>query len=305
MLGYACLNAQLREDKIFTNRTLRKATLEAEGYEKISELVIQNLNDLLTIFKWNESNEIRFYRVSSEMFPFMSHPELGYNLTDLPNSQTILKLLREAGNYATRYGHRITTHPGPFNVLCSPHDNVVDKTILDLEAHAEIFDAMGFYPSHYNKINIHLGGAYGDKEAAMQRFVNNIDLLSDSVLRRLTIENDDRGNLYSVVDLYDGIYTKTGIPIVFDYHHHKFNTGGLTEKEAAELAYSTWDVKPVFHYSESKTLELGEDKETPAHSDYIYNYINLHNLDVDIMIEAKQKEKALFRYTEKYTSIAQ
>jgi len=303
MLGYACLNAELREKKIYTNRTLRMATLVAKGYEKVAELVIQNLTDLITILEWNEANNIRFYRLSSEVFPFMSHPEHGYHIKDLPQAEIILDLLQKAGDYATINGHRITTHPGPFNVLRSPHENVVSKTILDLEAHAEIFDAMGFHPSHYNKINIHLGGAYGEKDSAMDRFVQNIDLLSDSVLRRLTIENDDRANLFSVFDLYHGVYIKTGIPIVFDYHHHKFNTGGMSEEEAAKLAYSTWPTKPVFHYSESKTLEQGQEKETPAHSDYIYQYIDNYDLDIDIMIEAKMKEQALFRYAKEQKSL--
>ena len=146
MLGYACLNAELREKKIYTNRTLRMATLVAKGYEKVAELVIQNLTDLITILEWNEANNIRFYRLSSEVFPFMSHPEHGYHIKDLPQAEIILDLLQKAGDYATINGHRITTHPGPFNVLCSPHENVVSKTILDLEAHAEIFDAMGFHP---------------------------------------------------------------------------------------------------------------------------------------------------------------
>ena len=93
MLGYACLNAELREKKIYTNRTLRMATLVAKGYEKVAELVIQNLTDLITILEWNEANNIRFYRLSSEVFPFMSHPEHGYHIKDLPQAEIILDLL--------------------------------------------------------------------------------------------------------------------------------------------------------------------------------------------------------------------
>ena len=297
MLGYACINKGLREAKnpVFTNRTMRKATLEEKGYEYLSEIVIQNLQDLLTILEHNEKMGARFFRISSEIFPFISHPELGYNIQDLPQSEIILNLLKDIGNYATEHNHRLTTHPGPFNVLASPNPDVIRKTVLDLEAHSTIFDLMGFAPSHYNKINIHVGGAYGEPKVALTRFCENFKLLSPNLQARLTVENDDRANLYSVKDLYEGVYQKVGIPIVFDYHHHIFCTGGLSEKEALELAISTWpnDVVPVVHYSESREIHNGGGKPTPAHSDIVYGPMKTYGHDIHIMVEAKHKELAL------------
>ena len=295
MIGYACINMGLREQDVFTNRTLRKATLEKEGYDYLSDMIVSNLQDLLTILKHNEANGIKFFRISSEIFPFYSHPALGYELEDLPKSETILSLLKQIGDYATENNHRLTSHPGPFNVLASPNDSVVEKTLKDLECHSKMFDYMGFEPSHYNKINIHVGGAYGDKKSALERFCSNFQKLSDNCKKRLTVENDDKANMYSTKDLYEGVFKVIGIPIVFDYHHYKFNTGGQTEQEALELAITTWDasITPVVHYSESKTLHQGEGRETPAHSDLVYGPMNHYHNTVDVMVEAKHKEKAI------------
>ena len=148
-----------------------------------------------------------------------------------------------------------------------------------------------------------MGGAYGDKESAIERFCKNFDMLPDSVKTRLTVENDDRDSLYSAKDLYDGIYKKIGIPIVFDYHHHKFCSGDLTEKEAMELSISTWGlIRPVVHYSESRNLEKNDYTIRPqAHSDYVYDFIDTYSHQVDIMIEAKYKELAVIKYLNKHS----
>ena len=133
----------------------------------------------------------------------------------------------------------------------------------------------------------------------MDRFCKNFEQLPESAQTRLTVENDDKASMYSVQELYDGIYKRIGIPIVFDYHHHRFCDGGLTEQEALELAMSTWpkDITPVVHYSESRSKEQMDESIKPqAHSDYVYDYINTYGNDVDIMIEAKHKELAVDKY---------
>ena len=135
----------------------------------------------------------------------------------------------------------------------------------------------------------------------MERFCKNFELLPDSVKTRLTVENDDRQSMYSVKELYNGIYKRVGVPVVFDYHHHRFCNGGLSEQEALELAMSTWpkDITPVVHYSESRAKErLDESIRPQAHSDYVYDYIDTYGHDVDIMIEAKHKELAVKKYLE-------
>jgi UV DNA damage endonuclease len=164
-----------------------------------------------------------------------------------------------------------------------------------VDLHAEVFDFMGLSRTHYNKINIHCNGVYGDKQSAMDRFCKNFERLPMSVQSRLTVENDDKASMYSVKDLMY-LYERIGIPIVFDYHHHKFCTGGLSEQEALELAISTWpdDITPVVHYSESRSEEqLDESIKPQAHSDLIKELPNTYGNDVDIMVEAKHKELAI------------
>jgi UV DNA damage endonuclease len=213
--------------------------------------------------------------------------------------------LSNAGSYAIDNDIRITSHPGPFNVLTSPHEHVVENCIKDLTTHGEVFDLMNLSRTPYNKINIHIGGAYGDKVSSMERFCKNFHRLPDSVKSRLTVENDDKATMYSVKDLYEGVYCKIGIPIVFDYHHHRFCNGGLSEEDALEVAISTWNnIVPVVHYSESRNIEQEDNKIRPqAHSDYVYDYIDTYNNRVDIMIEAKAKELAVLKYKEIHNDI--
>jgi UV DNA damage endonuclease len=292
-LGYACINMTLGKKGVTTNRSMIKRTFLQKGIPYASELGIQNVRDLIEIIKWNEQNNIRFFRMSSNMFPWSSE----YPLSDLPHYNRIKNLLAGAGVLANKYGHRLTSHPGPFNVLVSPNEKVVKNTITDLSIHGEVFDLMGLSRTPYNKINIHCNGVYGDKISAMDRFCKNFERLPESVQSRLTVENDDKATMYSVKDLMY-IHERIGIPIVFDYHHHKFCTGDLSEEEALKLAASTWgDIKPVVHYSESKSLHENNDTIKPqAHSDYISETINTYGLDVDVMVEAKAKELTLLEY---------
>ena len=301
-LGYACINMTLgaQSPRITTNRSMVKKTFNERGIAYASELALENVRDLFEIIKWNVKNGIKVFRTSSDMFPWASE----YNVEDMPDYNKIANILKGCGTYAKQNGLRITSHPGPFNVLVSPNPKVVQNTITDLELHGKVFDMMGLELSPYNKINIHCNGVYGDKIAAMDRFCENFEKLSDSVKKRLTVENDDKASMYSVKDLMY-IHHKIGIPIVFDYHHHQFCTGDLTEQQALILAVSTWNksgVKPVVHYSESKALHENDVKLKPqAHSDYITNLPDTYNIDVDIMVEAKAKELAILPFINELT----
>ena len=295
-LGYACINMTLRKDKITTNRSMIKRTFLKEGIRRSSDLALQNTRDLIEIIKWNHKNGFKLFRMTSDLIPWASE----FSLSSMPDYRKISILLNGAGNLAAKYGQRITSHPGPFNVLVSPNERVVNNTIRDLSIHGEIFDLMGLSRTPYNKINIHCNGVYGDKQSAMDRFCKNFERLPESVQTRLTVENDDKASMYSVKDLMY-IHERIGIPIVFDYHHHKFCTGDMTEQEALELAMSTWgDIKPVVHYSESKTLE-DETAKPQAHSDYIYSKIDTYGHDLDIVVEAKAKELTVLNYLSNFS----
>ncbi len=291
-IGYACINLSLGK-KITTNRTMVKRTFTAKGIDYVSDLVLQNVADLERIIDWNEEMGIKMYRMSSEMFPWATE----YEFEQLKDWKTIHTILQRCGAKATKYKQRLSFHPGPFNVLVSPKENVVLNTIKDLEVHGRIMDAMDLSKTPYNNINIHCNGVYGDKIAAMDRFCTNFARLSNSVKTRLTIENDDKASMYSVKDLMY-IHNKINIPVVFDYHHHQFCTGDLSEENALKLAATTWDnIIPEVHYSESKSLHENNTKiKAQAHSDYINAIPNTYDVDVDIMVEAKQKDLAIIKF---------
>lgn len=299
-LGYACINFELnsrpKDKRVTTNRTMIRKTFDQKGLPYVSELVVENCKDLITILKWNISKDIKFFRLSSNIFPWASE----YEFEDLPKWNLIESLLYEAAVIIDENNLRITSHPGPFNKLTSPKESVIQNTIKDLEIHGRVHDLLYLDDSPYNKINIHVGAAYDDRDQACKNFCKNFHRLSDSVKSRLTVENDDKASLYSTRELYEKIHKVIGIPIVFDYHHHKFCDGGQTEREALEMALSTWgDIIPVCHYSESRAEEYGDPKiKENAHSDSYKNPINFWGKEFDVMLEAKHKEKALFKMRE-------
>lgn len=292
-LGYACINMTMQK-QVSTNRTMMKRTFEAKGIDYVSDIALLNSRDIIKILEWNRQHGIKLFRLSSSIIPWGNN----IDITQLKDYEEIKSELKKAGDFAKFWDMRITCHPGPFVVLTSPKDSVVDNAISDLEMHGKLFDMMGLSKTPYNKINIHCNGVYGDKIVAMDRFCENFNKLSDSVRSRLTVENDDKASMYSVKDLMY-IHNKIGIPIVFDYHHHQFCTGDMTEREALELAVTTWPkgITPVVHYSESKALHENDAKQKPqAHSDYINALPNTYELDVDIMVESKAKELAILPF---------
>ena len=295
-LGYACICLSMPGRT--TNRTMRKATLDQKGIAYQSQLALQNASDLIHILEWNRLNKIFFFRMSSDMIPWGNTIQL----EDLPDYKKIAQELRKAGDFAKFHNMRLTMHPGPFTTLSSPSRNVVENSIKDLELHGKVMDLMDLSRSHYNKINIHMGGTHGDKIACMNRFAENFHNLSDSVKTRLTVENDDKESLYTVKDL-EYLHKLTGIPIVFDYHHHKCQKDPMSEEDALRLALSTWPigVTPVVHYSESKALHENNAKiKIQAHSDLINSLPNTYGFDiVDIMLECKSKELALLQIRNK------
>jgi UV DNA damage endonuclease len=294
-LGYACINTTLgsQKPKVTTNRGMIRRTFDTKGLPYVSELALQNIRDLSTVVSWNYRNGIHFYRMSSDMFPWMSE----YSFSDLPDYDKISNILRGIGTMASNYDQRLSFHPGPFNVLCSPNDDVVQRTVAELNRHSQIMDLMGLSTTPYNKINIHVGGVYGDKQSALQRWVDNFNLLDDNTKSRLTIENDDKPNCYGVRDLMF-IHEHTGIPIVFDYHHHTCYNDDISHQQALELCISTWpdNITPIVHVSEPR------DNTNPrAHHDYIRNQVDTYGHDVDIMFEAKMKEMALLEYSKNFS----
>ncbi|CAG7848192.1 UV-damage endonuclease Short=UVDE [Serendipita indica DSM 11827] len=287
-LGYACLNTVLRAQKpsIFSSRTCRLDTITKFGIDKVKELGRQNVQDLLQMIEWNEKNNIRFMRMSSEMFPFASHNEHGYDLAYCAEE------LKAVGDLAKKYGHRLTMHPGQFTQLASPKDNVVDQSIKELEYHAEIMDRMGL--DQDSVMIIHMGGVYGDKATTLARFKENYQKkLSDRVKRRLVLENDEI--CYNADDLLK-VCPELGIPIVFDYHHDSINPSRRSAAELIPLINETWirrGIKPKQHLSQPRPGAVTA-MELRAHADRCDTLPADLPDDMDLMIEAKDKEQAVF-----------
>lgn len=291
-IGYACINTTLGEKNITTNRGMIRKTFDSKGLTYVSELSLQNVRDLIEVIKWNEKNGINLYRMSSDIFPWCSE----YDFDDLPDIIKIKNLLSGLGNLVKQYNHRLSFHPGPFNVLASPSESVVKKTVSELNKHSQIMDMIGLPVSPFSKINIHVGGAYGNKQEAMKRWVDNFQLLDESTKKRLTVENDDKPNMFTVKDLLY-IHEHTKIPIVFDYHHHNCHNDGMTTEDALKLAVATWPsgITPTVHVSEPR-----DDKNFRAHHDYVRNEVNTYGYDLDLMFESKAKEISVLEYRKKF-----
>ena len=295
-LAYCCINNHLQETLgVTSNRTMRKATFEEKGMNHASSLSLQNVNDLYKIIIWNNKNNIKSFRVTSELFPWASE----YEIEDLRDFDHIKCTLEKIGQFVTQNDIRLTMHPGPFNCLTSSDPKIIKNCVKDLSIHGKIFDLMQVSRTPYNLINIHIGGAYKDRERSIMTWVENFHLLPDSVKSRITIENDDRENLYSTKMIYDNIHKNLNIPIVFDSLHHKCGPQDSSYEEAFLMAYETWKngIVPLMHHSNSrKQWEDPTTKSFTSHSDYYYEPFENFGFDVYLDLECKMKEQAMFKY---------
>jgi len=276
-------------------------TVFSKGIEEIKSRAMKNLEDLKILLQWNYSHDIFVYRMSSEMFPHLSNPLIEKYSLDFAT-----ELLSEIGLFAKRLGQRLTFHPGQFNNLGSPREDVVQKTITELEDHAHIMDLMDL--DQHSIIVIHGGGTYGNKKKAMSRFKENFYRLNESTRNRLVLENCEKS--YSTEDCLE-ICNELNIPMVHDTHHYSCYSiyhPEIYQRPAEKLIpdiLKTWsrrNIKPKFHISEQGSGRIGH------HSDYIENipeYLlsipEKYSVNIDIMVEAKMKEQAILRLKEKYS----
>ena len=280
-----------KKDFISVNKGMTKKTFEKRGLTYVSEVSLQNLSSLKKILEYNISKDIYVYRMSSDMFPCIGF----YKLIDLPNFDIISKEMYDIGSFIKKNRIRVSFHPSHFCVLASQNPDVVSKTIDELDKHAEIMDIMRLDQSHYYPINIHIGTTRPNCKDSMDRFCYNFSMLSESCKKRLTVENDDSPTQYSVKMLYDGVYSKIKIPIVFDQFHFLHGPQDQNMEQALKLAISTWNVKPLTHMSSSKKIEDDKSVKT-AHADFIYEKIQTFGLDFDVELECKKKDLALMKY---------
>jgi UV DNA damage endonuclease len=256
--------------------------------ENASHTMQKNLEDLEETLRWNEEQGIKFYRLSNN---------LSYeHIAKLPNINLIEQKLNDIGEFCRLHGHRLSFHCSHYAVLASPKDFVRRLALREIESQSRFFDMLGYRPSHWNKINIHIGGAYGDREKTADTWLSVWDSLSSSAKSRLVVENDDKDSLYSVKRLYDTIHKRSGIPITFDSFHHNFCHDGLSKEEAANLAASTWgDNEPCFHFASSKNLNEQKSVQT-AHATWIYEEVQDWGTGAWTMVESNGRDVAVLSY---------
>ena len=259
-----------------------------EQLARLSALCLANAESLMTSLAFCHENGIGGFRINSQILPLKTHPEIGYNIEDLPDAARIVDHFKACGRFSGKHTIRTTFHPDQFITLSSPRPEVIERSIADLRYQAQVAEWV-----NADVINIHAGGVHGDKPATLMRLQQTIDRLPASVRQRITLENDDKS--YTPEELLP-FCAQLGIPMVYDVHHHRCCKDNLSIEEASRLAMETWDREPLFHIS------------SPAHgwqapnSRSHHDYINVDDfpqiwksMDVTIEVEAKAKELAVIQ----------
>ena len=287
-LGLCCL---FRDEPIRFRNTTATAISKMkrpDTWAKLSALCMANADSLLASLQFCADHGIGCFRVNSQILPLKTHPQLGYGMDDLPRGGEIVQRFRACGEYARTHDLRTSFHPDQFVVLNSQRPDVVKASIRELEYQAEVAEWIGA-----DVINVHGGGAFGDKPKALADFARCLDRLSSRVRSRLTVENDDR--TFTPADLLP-VCRATGIPLVYDVHHHRCNRDGLTVEEATEQAIATWNREPMFHISSPIAGWKGPKPE--RHHDFIdvWDFPTCwKRLSITVEVEAKAKEVAVLK----------
>lgn len=281
-IGYACLNLDIEGNY----KTCRKKNLNEEN---IDDLVRNNLNILKKMAIYNEENNIEIYRISSDLIPFGSLILEEYSVIDKFKNE-----FNEIGEILKKSNQRFSVHPGQYTVLNSPREDVVNNSIEDLIYHYNILKALG--GSSENKIVLHIGGKYQDKEKSMERFIDNLDKVPKYIKDVLIIEND-----HSIYDISDLLYIskKTGLPIVFDYFHHILNKPiddkGLNYYIGeVEKTWTKKDGQMIFHYSQKGDKKIGSHSYSIAIEEFL-RYKEKISYDYDLILEVKDKNRSALK----------
>jgi UV DNA damage endonuclease len=268
-----------------------------EQLDRLSTSVLHNASSLVRALEYCSKNGIGCFRVNSRILPLKSHPELGYELKELPEFHLIMELLSECRKYSQERNIRLTFHPDQFTLLSSPKEHVTKQSIAELEYHAEMAEIIGA-----DVITLHGGGAYGDKKSALERLERTIKTLPLAIRSCLALENDDR--VYTPRDLLP-ICEKTSVPLVYDVHHHRCLPDGVGEEETTQSAINTWDREPLFHLSSPRKGWAAKDIR--PHHDFI-DPDDVpdcwKSLKVTVEIEAKAKEVAIVKLKQDLSCMA-
>ncbi len=285
-LGLCCMFREQPIKFVTTTATSLGKLKRSDALKKLSRLCLANADSLLAALQFCAENGIGCFRVNSQILPIKTHPTCGYEIDDLPEGDEIIRRFKKCGEFVKQQKLRTCFHPDQFVVLNSPRTDVVEKSVQELEYQAEVAEWIGA-----DVINIHGGGAYGDKQKALADFARSLDRLSSRVRSRLTVENDDM--TYTPADLLP-ICRSTGVPLVYDVHHHRCNPDGQTVGQATRKALATWDREPMFHIS--SPLDGWNGPKPERHHDFIdvTDFPECwRRKKLTVEIEAKAKEVAV------------
>lgn len=286
--GLCCI---FKQEPIKFRRTTAKHLLSLprkEQLRKLAAICLDNANALMTALTYCNDHDIGAFRINSQILPLKTHPQAGYDINLLPEGEAIVAAFRRCGRFSRKHDIRTTFHPDQFIVLNSPKEEVVARSIADLQYHSEVAQWV-----NADVINLHGGGAYGDKQQAIARLIHVIATLPKEIRKRLTLENDDR--VFTPQDLLP-VCDATGVALVYDVHHHRCLSDRLSVREATDLALKTWNREPLFHIS-SPATQWGSGGGRPHHDfidpeDFPCEWLDL---EATVEIEAKAKELAISR----------
>lgn len=285
-IGYPCINLTIgcKGDRTFRLKSYSEKRLIATAQD--------NLDCLFEMLGFNAGHDIMFFRITSDLVPFASHPVCTFDWR-----RHFREKMSSIGEFIRDHGIRISMHPDPFTLINSVNEGVFERSLRELAYHAQVLDSLGLDASA--KIQVHVGGVYGDKRRSMERFIARFNEVPEAVRRRLVIENDDR--LYSLADCIR-ISVKTGLPVLFDVFHHEANNSGETLREAFAMFHGTWQEKdglPMVDYSSTRTGgRKGSHTESIDPARFRDFLEETKPYDIDIMLEIKDKERSAVKAVE-------
>lgn len=282
-IGYPCINWTIG---CKGDRTFR---LKSYSEKRLIETVGNNLDCLLAMLQFNVEHNILFFRITSDLVPFASHPICTFDWIAHFRDK-----FAEIGNYIDTHGIRISMHPGQFTVINTLNESALENSVRELQYHARVLDAMGL--ARTAKIQLHVGGVYGDKQRSILRFMQRYERLGENIKKRLVIENDDRN--YSLIDCLR-INSETNIPVLFDVLHHELKNSGESLEDAFALFTKTWkegDGLPMVDYS-YRTSRGGNTRHGESiNIEHFKRFLEqTEPLDFDVMLEIKDKEKSALK----------
>jgi UV DNA damage endonuclease len=309
-LGYVAMSVHVRNaspSKTMTVASFRKLADREAAVRKLERIGAENLHNTLRLLRHNKAHEIQVYRLSSKLIPLFGHELLG----DWDPIAALAEDFAAIGDYATRHGMRLSFHPEHFTVLSTPREDVLRSSIADLHRHVRMLEALGLGPGATS--NIHIGGSYGDKASARARFVGNFQNMEQRIRERITLENDDK--TFTALETLE-VCEQVGVPMVLDLHHHQVNNDGESAVQLWPRIAGTWkrdkqreagtvteaaSLPPKIHVSSPRSAQAprshADDVEPGPFLEFLRR-IAAETPRLDVMIEAKLKDEALFRLME-------